>query len=246
MTPIKEPVHTDIDIVPTWAAGFSTRIRFSAILCLMQDAAYAHAAELGVGYDKLAAMHRTFVLARMQLAVSGELPCWGEKMTLTTWPSALERLFFFREFELSCEGREPFLRASSSWLLIDTDTRHPARPDAHLADFDLRRTRPMGPDSPERLRWDDAATAFDKRRARASDMDPNGHVNNTRYVDWVTDAIAQRHGLDAKIASLSINFLAEVRMDEDVKISLGEGAEGITVQGETDKRSFTSRVRLAV
>ena len=79
MSPIKEPVHTDIDIVPTWAAGFSTRIRFSAILCLMQDAAYAHAAELGVGYDKLAALHRTSFWRGCSWPFRANFPAGGRK-----------------------------------------------------------------------------------------------------------------------------------------------------------------------
>ena len=241
-----ESVHTRLEVIPTSSAGSSTQIRFSAILCLMQDAAYEHAAALGVGYDFLTSIHRAFVLSRLQISVLSELPAWGERIVLQTWPSGVERLFANREFELSREGREPFLKATTSWLMIDTQTRHPVRPQEYFVNITPREVRVLGPEAPVKLGWDDSAVPFDIRHARASDLDPNGHVNNTRYVDWVTDAIAERHGLDAKIEALAINFLAEVRMGEEVRIAFAEHPEGIAVQGETTKKSFAARVKLGL
>ncbi|HNX05492.1 MAG TPA: thioesterase, partial [Opitutales bacterium] len=119
-------------MIPTSSAGSSTQIRFSAILSLMQDAAYAHAAALGVGYDELMKIHRAFFLSRMEVSVLSTLPSWGERIVLQTWPSGVERLLAHREFELSREGREPFLRAATSWLMIDTEARRPIRPQEHF------------------------------------------------------------------------------------------------------------------
>jgi medium-chain acyl-[acyl-carrier-protein] hydrolase len=244
-TEMENSVYTTIDIIPTSAAGASRQIRFSALLGIMQDAAYAHAAQLGLSYNYLSERKKAFFLSRMQIKVCSRLPEWGERVVLQTWPRGLERLFAYRDFELSHEGREPFLKATTSWLMIDTEYRHPVRPQEYFVNITPRDVRLLEIEAPRRLGWEENVQPFDIRHARASDLDPNGHVNNTRYIDWITDAIAERHGLDAQIGELSINFLAEVRMSEEVRIGIAEEPTGeIAVQGETGKHSFAARARL--
>lgn len=242
---MNESVYTLMETVPSSAAGATTHIRFSAILCLMQDAAYEHAKRLGVGYDFLIAQNRAFVLSRLQLKVCSELPSWTERVVLQTWPRGLDRLYAYRDFEISREGREPFLKASTAWLMLDTQARHPVRQQEYFVNISPRDVRAMGDEAPRKLSWVDNTQPFDIRHARASDLDPNGHVNNTRYIDWVTDAIAERHGVDAKIDELCLNYHAEIRMGEEVKLGIAEEPDGeIVLQGETSHRSFASRVRL--
>lgn len=238
-------LYTSMEAIPTSHTGIGARLRFSSMLCLMQDAASVHAERLGLGFDYLSGVKRAFILSRMQLKVCSELPVWGERVILQTWPRGVEKLFAYRDFELSREGREPFLKASSSWFLIDTEQRHPVRQQEYFVNITPRDVHALPPEAPLRMRWEENVTAFDIRRARANDLDLNGHVNNTRYVDWITDAIAERYGVETQIEELCINFLAEVRMGEEVRIGLSEGTNGnIVIQGETEKHSFVSHVRL--
>jgi medium-chain acyl-[acyl-carrier-protein] hydrolase len=239
-------IYITSDTITTSDVGPSLHVRFSAILCLMQDAASVHAEKLGLGFDYMSKLKRAFVLSRMQIKVCANLPSWGETIKLTTWPRGVEKLFAYRDFELARESGEPFMRATTSWLMLDTEIRHLARPEEYFINIVPRNVRVMDDEAPRRLGWESATQPFDTRRARASDLDPNGHVNNTRYIDWVTDAIAERHGLNTRIAELSINFLAEIRMSEAVKIGICEEPSGeIVIQGETDKHSFAARVTLA-
>ena len=164
---VMEEIYTTIDTVATHAAGSSKHIRFSAILCLMQDAAYAHATRLGVGYEHLLAHKRAFVLSRLQIKVCSELPVWGDRIVLQTWPRGLDKLYIYRDFELSREGREPFLKATSAWLLIDTDARRATRPQEFLAILPARTVKVLDDDAPRKLAWDEATQPFDIRRARA-------------------------------------------------------------------------------
>jgi len=241
-----ENIYVSTNTITTSEVGPSMQVRFSAILCIMQDAASIHAEKLGLGFDFLSSNKRAFVLSRMQIKVCSKLPSWDETIKLTTWPRGVERLFAYRDFELADASGKPFLQATTSWLMIDTLYRHPVRPQDYFTNVAPHEVRVMDAEAPRRLGWETSTQVFDTRRARASDLDPNGHVNNTRYIDWVTDAIAERQGLDAHIDEFSINFLAEIRMSEAVRIGVCELPSGeIVVQGETDKHSFAARVTLA-
>jgi acyl-ACP thioesterase len=103
-------------------------------------------------------------------------------------------------------------------------------------------------EAPERLKWADEAQVVDSRPARPSDLDPNRHVNNTRYGDWISDVVAVRLGIDMPLRAVSINYLSEVRLGEQVRIAVAGGDGALTVQGsvetgETPRRAFVSRVR---
>jgi hypothetical protein len=57
-----------------------------------------------------------------------------------------------------------------------------------------------------------------ERKAAYSDIDYNGHVNNTRYIQWVQDTITPGI-LEATVQMrLDINYLCEVKFGETVEI----------------------------
>ncbi len=240
-------LYTTLDSVNTSSVGPGKRMRLSGVLQHMQDAATVHATELGLGFDVLGPMQRTFVLTRMQIRLLAPPPRHQEQFVLQTWPRPLERLQAYRDFELSNAGEDgkPFLVASSSWLVIDTVARRPVRPQEFFTGFSTRDVRVMENDAPRKLDWAEELPLFDVRTARHSDLDPNGHVNNTRYVDWVTDSIAERFGTGLDIAELTINFLGEVMMGEKVNIRLGgDVGSGVVIQGESSRKNFSALVKV--
>lgn len=240
-------IYTSISSVPTSFVGANGEIRLSSVLCLMQDAASVHASLLGLGFNELYPKNRTFILSRTELKVCGKLPHWGERITLQTWPRGLERLYAFRDYELSLEGQtQPFLKASTAWLLIDTVNRRPVRPQDMFVGITTRDIEALDADSPHKLGWDEALPAYETRKARASDLDLNAHVNNTRYIDWIGDCVAQTQGLDAAISELCINYMGEIHPGEDVRLAMGENEKGrICIQGEGAKRNFAAELKLA-
>jgi len=234
--------------VPTAAVGASATLRLSALMGMMQEIASLHAERLGVGYHAMLAQRRGFVLSRLQMEFCGEWPRWGDELLLRTWPRGIERLFALREFVISRSDGTVFMRASTGWAVIDVDKVRLIRPDDVLAGLLPNPETALSPEAPERLKWADEAQVVDSRPARPSDLDPNRHVNNTRYGDWISDVVAVRLGIDMPLRAVSINYLSEVRLGEQVRIAVAGGDGALTVQGsvetgETPRRAFVSRVR---
>jgi len=67
----------------------------------------------------------------------------------------------------------------------------------------------------------DAQTTLAEFKVRNSDIDQNNHVNNTKYSQWVLDAVPFELHRDHQIQSYSINFLAETKLGDVVKIQKG-------------------------
>ena len=77
---------------------------------------------------------------------------------------------------------------------------------------------------------------------RWSDMDRNGHMNNTHYPDLALDFVpAARMGQTP--ALIDLHFAGESRHGDTIAVSCGE-AEGVcTVVGDTDRgRTFAARL----
>jgi acyl-CoA thioesterase FadM len=79
----------------------------------------------------LRAKHKAWILSLLHLTID-RLPRWEEEIVVETWPSGLDGLRATREFVLSVEGAAA-ARATSAWLVFDTERRQPARlPADHL------------------------------------------------------------------------------------------------------------------
>jgi medium-chain acyl-[acyl-carrier-protein] hydrolase len=98
-------------------------------LCrVLQEAAWNHAEALGVGFGHLADQGRLWVLSRFVLRI-WQSPKWNDHITIHTWPRAAKSIFALRDFEILNAQGQKLCAASSAWLVLDSGTRKPLRPD---------------------------------------------------------------------------------------------------------------------
>ena len=107
----------------------------------------------------------------------------------------------------------------SVWALVNIETRHLCRVRDVTLGFD---TEPEFPDidEPERSRMPAELTPrlMGSRRVYYSDIDQNGHMNNTNYPDMLLNFLP---GITEKKAySFSIHFMNEAKLDTEFKVYL--------------------------
>ena len=73
-----------------------------------------------------------------------ELPCEGEELTFTTWPSCQDALRATRDFEIRGNDGRLMVRATSQWILIDMERRRPLPLATHLSPDVVVPTRAYG------------------------------------------------------------------------------------------------------
>jgi acyl-ACP thioesterase len=186
------------------------------VLCrFMQEAAYHHAEHLGLGHSTLSSMNRAWVLARQRIKIHA-FPAWGDTIQLRTWPSGRDRLFFYRDFEITSDKGDRLLSASTAWFVINTEKRERVPSEVYLTD-DL----PVG------------AKVFDEKLGRLKgcrgcgqeslfvnygDLDMNGHVNNVRYIEWVLNSLSLDFHETHRLQEFEVNFLAEALYGHEVSM----------------------------
>jgi len=189
-------------------------VRPLTILNYLQDAAGEHAARLGASVPALLKKNLTWVLSRYHLQFHSFPPVHSQ-ISLRTWPSAKEGRFALRDFALTGPDNQLIVSATSSWMLINLETRRPVRIDEFLPEL---------PTVPRRMVHDNFTSLpvpldFNCElpfRVRHSDLDINQHVNNTVYVDWALETIPANIIGQVSPQTIEVSYRAEAKYGDRV------------------------------
>lgn len=209
--------------VHVYETGPDGRLNLYSFFDYLQDVASDHAVKLGFGREDLLKHNNLWVLSRIYAEISC-WPQWGERITIKTWPRGTDKLFALRDFEARKPGGELIALATSSWLIVDRDTKRIQRPDDTLTMYNslLRQEKaisrnsaklePTSPDNPKKPGFN----------VRISDLDINMHVNNTRYLKWVVDSYDLDFILNHAPISAELNYLAESHINDNISVLISE------------------------
>lgn len=214
----------DVDVNSRWRA--------SSIFLAMQEAASAQCEPYGLGLADMRAQGLAWVLARARLSMAC-LPQLGQAVTLRTWPKPAQHLFFPRYYRFSVDGREVGT-ASFLYVQLDIATRRMAKPWLGGNEQLTCDSEPALP-TPGNIPVLAAPAQTLTRAARYSDLDVNGHVNNTRYLDWFCDCFGSAHHAAWRLSEVLIHYNREIRAEETATLALqqqeGQSVLRGTVEG---------------
>ena len=204
------PVHV-------YDMGPDGRLSLCSLFNFMQDVASDHAELLGFGRDDLLKNNRFWVLSRIYASVSF-MPLWEDRVLLKTWPCGTDKLFALRNYEAFTPAGKYVASGSSSWLILDRDSKKIQRPDSVLPPFNPDMIDVKHPvRNPERLGGaDENGEMSDCYRIKISDLDINLHTNNVNYLKWIIDTYDLDFMMNSFPQSAEINYLAESKFDEEI------------------------------
>jgi acyl-ACP thioesterase len=212
----KQKIWKDRYTIRSYDADASGKAAVPALCRLLQETAYHHAANLGMGYENLLENGTAWVLSRQYVRVF-RAPAWGETVTLATWPAERERLFWYREFEMTADDGQTLLTAATAWIVVNLKTRRPQRTDTY-AENDAYASGRSHPQKPGKLKALSAPESLLSLHPVYFDMDVVGHVNNTRYVEWVLGALPREFHQNNRLTELEINFLSETGQGQTLEV----------------------------
>jgi len=205
------------------------RLKFSAIADYLQEAAAHHTHQLKIGLYQLKPYGLTWILSRLRIEMK-RYPGWGEKLIVHTWPKGDNHLAAARDFRLEDHNGEVVAIATSIWFLLDFHTMKP-RPLAALpTTFEVDSTIPEAlAEAPEKVPATPADTPEVLRCSpQRNDIDLNGHLNNACYFDWIANALRPE---DAPFRRIDINYLAEVKLDNEIGIRIARQDGQVLAEG---------------
>lgn len=195
---------------------------------LMQDAATAHAEEIGVGWRNMDKHGLLWVLSKVHVVFDRPLTRADSTFTLYTWPLAPNRFYSERCFVAERDGEQVF-RATSMWMMIDRESRKivPAEKMNEFFHGEYATDKVEGVGDFARVRYDETFTHAYSKTVRRSDLDLNGHVNNTNYVTYALDVLQPAE----KIKSVQIVYNKELVFGDVVEVYFKREGRCVTVVG---------------
>ena len=215
-------VHTTTFPVTTLHADCFGRCKPSCLLRFAQDAAEAHCLQLGADWDTMAKKGLFWAVIRQRMEVF-RLPEEGETVTVKTWPMPTTRVAYPRATEGFDEKGNLLFQVISLWVIMDRDSRAMIRPDKSgvrvegtLLGTELN--APAGLPAGE-------FTKSAQRTVGFTELDINGHMNNTRYLDWLCDLLPADFHREHPLKAVTICYMNEAREGQQVR--LGWSDEGV-------------------
>ena len=206
----------------------SLRIKPSAILDVFQDVAGAHTLQFGCDRASMNERGVHWVLASVRYEKLRE-PDDSETVVVSTWPLKSKGVKYFREFVIRRIDGEVLIKGDSCWAIIDTLTKSvfteikPYPEDFDYCDesaFDGKMSK-ICDFEPE--------NALISLKPRFNDLDFNGHVNNAKYADYITDALFANNDKDIKY--FQIDYRKEVALNDELLISSANSGGDTLVKG---------------
>ena len=227
--------------IPCYFTDASWRLKPASFMNLTQEAATQHATILGFGYDELIVSRTAWIISRMHIEFV-DTPKWREQMTLQTWHKGLERLFFLRDFVMTDSEGKVRVKATSSWLVLNLDTRRLVR-DPNLIDEGKTCTEHVLEKPADKVVFpkDVEAVKVMEHVVAYSDIDMNGHTNNAMYMQWAMDAVDLEISTNRDVREMTINFNHETKAMDVVSIykAIVEDETGrhVFIEGKVEDRS---------
>lgn len=214
-------VYSMEQTVPSYLCDRYDRLHPWAAVRLCQEVTEYHGNSVGGGFDKLVEQNRAWVIVRSYYEFHRR-PAAFEKVMLNTWPRGNDGLFAFRDYRVVDGQGLTMLTGTSYWTLIDYAQRRAVRLRDYINVYDITDELATGRERLDRIAMPtmDTPDYFYDIQARHSMIDHTSHVNNSEYIKWIFDALAEC-GFDANQPfSLELNFNHETKPGDTAKISV--------------------------
>ena len=191
------------------------RLKPSAMLLFIQNMAEHHASRLGAGWHALAEKHLFWALIRHKIQIT-RLPEADETITLETWPMPTTRVAYPRSVVAYDEKGNELFRSISLWVLMDENTRAmilPGKSGVEVAGTLTGAELPV-PRAVATRPMENVAV----KTVGYTLLDQNGHMNNTRYMDWVDDLLPAAFHAGHPVQEFTVCYLSEAREGEEIHL----------------------------
>ena len=195
--------------IPFDMADMNGHIKLPDVILLSLQVSGMQSIELGVS-DKtiLEDYNLVWIITDYDIEVA-RLPHFAEEITIETEALSYNRLFCYRRFTIYDEAGQELIHMMVTFVLMDRDSRkvHAFEPEIvvpYQSDFDKKLIR--GP------RYEPLEELVSKDyHVRFYDLDMNGHVNNSKYLDWIFEVMGADFLTQYIPKKINLKYVKEVR-----------------------------------
>ena len=195
--------------IPFDMADMNGHIKLPGVILLSLQVSGMQSIELGVSDKDMLEQHNlVWIITDYDIDVT-RLPRFAEEITIETEALTYNRLFCYRRFTIFDEEGEAIIQMMASFVLMDRDSRkvHAVEPEIvapYQSEFSKKLLRgPKYPNLENPVNKD--------YHVRFYDLDMNGHVNNSKYLDWIFEVMGADFLTQHIPQKINLKYVKEVR-----------------------------------
>ena len=195
--------------IPFDMSDMNGHIKLPSLILLSLQVSGSQSAQLGVSDKEILEKYNlVWIITEYDIDVI-RLPRFAEDITIETEALSYNRLFCYRRFTIYDESGQAIIQMLASFALMDRDSRkvHSVDPEMvapYQSEFSKKIIR--GPKYTDL----DNPTSKDYH-VRFYDLDMNGHVNNSKYLDWIFEVMGADFLMDHIPQKINLKYVKEVR-----------------------------------
>ncbi|MCR5731706.1 MAG: acyl-ACP thioesterase [Sphaerochaetaceae bacterium] len=223
---LKDEIRIDgenIGHIDTYITSYDTDSHFNTKLykyqASVQEAAGAHASAKGIGIPHLQKEGKTWVIARSRMEIY-HYGVWGDKLNIVTFVQKAQGLNCPRVVEAYDQNGRKLFSTMTRWAIIDMKNGRPMRPtdivnilapppETYFKDIKL----------PNLIEVQDKCIhtlSTYEPQIRYLDTDPNRHVNNLTYTNWIVEALPDSFNDKYKPSLVDVRWIRQTYKGEKV------------------------------
>lgn len=215
-------------------------LKLDELFVLFQDVVTLHMEMLGINKKVINDNGLYWVVNRYKLHIN-RLPKYLEKVEVLTYPGKDMKFIFPRYFEVLDENQMPLVKASSTWLVLNKENH-----EINLKPFDESLLPHFSKEDelslPKKIEIVEGKE-IDKRVVKLSDLDLNNHLNNTKYIEYISDALGYEFFKENSVTDFEINFLKEVTYNSLVSLCRKDEENAVIIEGKVDNQlAFIAKI----
>lgn len=217
--------------ITSYDVGPERELKYSVILKLLQEAAECQMKRGGLTYERMREGGCVFLLTNVSVRIAA-LPHAGDTVTVWTAFCGTAGALFLRDMRIRTADGGELVTLHSHWALTDPDGHRVLRPSAFPFPDAVDLTECKTGSVPARLNLrGEAARCLrpaGEREVRWSDIDCNGHMNNSVYADLMCDYFPGGK-MPRRLGEFAISFRREAREKDIIAIQSGRTPDGAAV-----------------
>ncbi len=184
----------------------------AGLFCYKNKVSGIHLKEKGLGW----------VLSGYTIIFAEEQPTWNQTVSVDTWANSNRGILATREFYASTEDNKFLAKATSSWAVINLETRKPVsakigtKDEWVLEKFNFENTRPGAIVFPKDLK--STTNKISKWSPGLVSLDINNHVNNVHYISISINSIKEEAVAGKYLQEFRISYKREVVLGDTIQI----------------------------
>ncbi|MGN1295614.1 MAG: acyl-[acyl-carrier-protein] thioesterase [Bacilli bacterium] len=213
-----------------------------ALLSIFQDAAGEHALKGGFGYEESLKQNVFWMVVRNKIELFRQ-PEAFEILHIVTWPEKSGRIETNRNYKVLDKNGNIVAQGISKWVNVDVNTRRIVRAmklDIKEEDYVQEK---LYDDLPKIEDFSIDMDSLKTIQSNYTDLDHNGHVNNSSYADFIIDTIEELQNKEFTL--FEINYIKEMKAYSCVHIGYVREGNLFKVKGFVeDELCFNALVKI--